>query len=89
MADGADLLEQGERAVHGGHVDVRDGGGQLVGRERASLAPHGVDDGGPGAPDAVPGGPQAGHDLVRLDELARVDLADLRHGRRTATPPGA
>ena len=86
VADGADLLEQGQRAVDGGDVHVGDGGGQLVGRERAGLVPDGVDDGGAGAPDAVALGPQAGHDLVQLDELARVDLTDLRHGA-DPTPP--
>ena len=35
MAHGADLLEQAERAVHGGDVDVGHGGGQLVGGEGA------------------------------------------------------
>ena len=88
MAHGADLLEQPQRAVDGRDVDGGDGGGQLVGRERRRLAPDGVDHGGPGAADAVPLGPQVGDDLVQLDELAGVDLTDLRHGA-DPTPPGA
>jgi len=55
--------------------------------ERAGLVADRIDDGGAGAPDAVALGPQAGHDLVELDELARVDLTDLRHGA-DPTPPG-
>ena len=59
VAYGADLLEQRQRAVHGGHVHVGDGVGQLVGGERAALAADGVDHGGAGPPDAVALGPQA------------------------------
>ena len=64
MAHGADLLEQAQRAVDGGHVDL---GTAAASSSAVNAAPraHGVDDGGAGAPDAVAVRPQAGDDLVR------------------------
>ena len=77
VAHGADLLEQPQRAVHRGHVHVGHVGGQLVGGERPAAAAHGIDDGGPGPPDAVAGRTQLVDDVVRRDEPRRSGVADV------------
>jgi hypothetical protein len=94
MADYADLLEHGQRPVHGRRVDRRepplDPAGHVLGCDVPVGPQHLIEDGLPLRGDPVPPLPEHGHHAVRSIHGSRLLLAialQVPHKRRTAGDP--